>query len=218
MRRLAGVICAALFLLGTSARADLPPPDGTKRVAYSFVVPGTTVGPGRALFAYPCGTSNGAPFAEHVRIVENITISPGTRGGSCAMYSVATTAYDEWVKGYKPTRSMTDPGLEALVARAQKCTGGPTPTFQILTKDSRTSIGEKIQVPTCTDSECVLTSATPNASTNPAATPASTPSTKPKSGGCQAAPASGGGAWYLAAGSALTAALVTRWKRRRQVS
>jgi hypothetical protein len=174
-------VSAALLLSAVTpeASADVPPPAGLKRVGFSFSVKGLASAPDRVLFAYPCGTSNGAPIIEHVKIEEGASVAVGRRGGGCPIYSIAKTAYETWAKDYKPTHTMEDPALQTLASQAMKCTGGPTPMFELSTSDGRGSIAQTLTVKTLDATACVL-NAEPIASSPSTESPASTAS-PPKS-------------------------------------
>src|SRR5262245_45585618 len=140
------LLAAALILFSSSiAFADVGPPPGQKSVNFSFTVKGITAAD-RTLFAFPCGTSSGAPIAEHAKIEEGRQISVGRRGGSCTSYSIDKAKYEEWAKTYKPSHEGTDPALDALAAQSVKCTGAPSPVFTVSTSDKRSSIEETLKV------------------------------------------------------------------------
>jgi MYXO-CTERM domain-containing protein len=144
--------------LSASVRADLPPPGGEKFVDYSFVVTGLAVSPDRVFFAFPCGTSNGTPYKEHVKLEEGVPVRVGRRGGDCTIYSMAKGEYEAWAKDYKPTQSVQDPALDALAAKALKCTGAPALVFTLPTSDPRNAVQETLELKTSTATSCVLVS------------------------------------------------------------
>lgn len=172
MRPLMLVPAALALLLAAPARADLPPPDGQKFVGFSFSVKGLGAAPDRVLFAYPCGASNGAPRAEHQKIEEGRAINVGRRGGPCTVYSVAKAAYDAWAKDYKPSNDMRDAALEKLASESQKCSGGPTITHVIASKDPRSVVEQTLTVAKLDATGCTLTSAPAQGSSLPGEAPA----------------------------------------------
>jgi hypothetical protein len=220
-QHLGPVLGVTLALLSAApARADVPPPAGRKRVDFSFVVKGVAAAPDRVLFAYPCGDSNGAPIAEYKKIEEGKPVSIGRRGGDCPIYSVAKTTYDAWAKNYRPTGSVKDDALEKLASESKKCTGGPTPVYEVASSDSRTSVEQTLNVTTLNATDCVLTAAAiaSPASTTPSATPPSTSSSAPsspaKSSSCAASPGSGGGLAFAAAVACIAGIVAERRRRR----
>lgn len=177
----------ASLLVTWQALADLPPPDGKRFVNYGFTVSGIPAGSDRVLFAYPC-SSGGMPEAAQQKIEDGVAVNAGRRGGSCAIYSIAKRDYEAFLKGYEPTKSTSDPALEAFVKRASACQGGPTPTHVLPTSDPRSTVHELLTVKTLTATACVLetrghaqpTAPGPHPSPpSPAATPATTPPATP---------------------------------------
>lgn len=151
---LAATAASSLLLAVTAASADVAPPDDQKSVSYSFALHGLT-STDRVVFAYPCGTSNGAPKDE-IRLLENDKpISVGRRGGTCTLYMTEKSKYDAFAKTYVPSdKSGTDDALAAFAAKGTKCTGAPSPTFVIAKTDTRTEIVEYLDVQQLDASEC----------------------------------------------------------------
>ena len=162
----------AFLASARSVRADLAPPDDQKYVGYSFSVTGLSKAPDRVVFAFPCGTSSGAPIAEQTLVKDGYPVSVGRRGGECKLYSTTKTAYDEWIKTYTPSGSFQDPKVEAFLKTTTECKGKPTPTFVIPKTDTRSSIEEVLEVVTLTADACVVRSKSATPST---ASAASTP-------------------------------------------
>lgn len=153
-----------LCLVASSAFADLAPPDDQKQINYAFVVTGT-IPADRVVFAYPCGTSSGAPIDEHRVIESGKAIPVGRRGGTCEIYNVAKKDYDDFAKTYTPKTTFgTDPNLTALAAKAQKCSGTPSPLFVIPKADSRNEIVEQLDL-TIDATKCTVVSRAVPAST-----------------------------------------------------
>lgn len=195
-----------VFLVASSAFADVAPPQDQKEVSYAFVVTGS-VPADRVVFAYPCGTSNGAPQDE-MRVVESgKPLTVGKRGGNCAIYSIARTAYDDFVKTYTPsTTTGTEPKLAAFAATAQKCSGAPSPRFLLAKTDSRNAIVEELDL-TVDATKC---------SVAPRSVPASGGTSSPAadSGGCGVGgPAGAAAPWMFALAVPL---LLLGSRRRRQ--
>lgn len=183
-------VLAIALLAAAPARADVAPEPGRKRVGFSFVVKGLSAAPDRVLFAYPCGDSNGAPIVEHKKIDEGVPLSVGRRGGACTIYSIAKTTYEPWAREYKPTRAMKDEALEKLASQSVKCSGGPTPTFEIASSDARTSIEQILNVTTLNATDCVL--APSSSASGPSSSVATSSSTGKSSSGCAVTHAPGG--------------------------
>ena len=149
---------AVTSLLSASARADLPPPDDERFVGYSFTVRGLAAAPDRVLLSYPCGSSDGAPSRELAVIEEGRPVRVGRRGGDCPLYAMARAEYEEWAKTYVQKGEMENAEADALVAKATKCTGGPTLAFTLPKGDTRESISETLEVKKLSATECVVAS------------------------------------------------------------
>lgn len=230
-RPLALLVTLASLLSSGRASADLPPPQGRKFVNYRFTVKGIPAGD-RALFAYPC-SSGGMPEAAQQKVEDGVPVVVGRRSGRCAIYSIAKSDYDAFLKGYEPTKTMDDPALQAFVKRASACQGGPTPTHLLPTSDPRDTVHELLSVKTLTATTCALATEgsapapapapTPAASSPaPAASPATTaPATPPatpapapaRSSSCATARARDGDGLLLAL---FGAACLARLARRRR--
>jgi len=221
------VVTTVALLCSADAFADVPPGPNVKSVTYSFSVKGIPAGSERVLFAYPCGHSNGAPIVEHQKLEEGASVTVGRRGGSCTIYSIDKSAYEAWLKEYKPKPgAMQDPALEKLAGEAVKCTGGPTPFFAVDKSDPRSAIQQTITVTTLNATTCALAdepvvpssggapaaAGAPSASGAPAASPGS------KSRGCAFAPSplSENGASSRVLPAALAAVLGLALARRRR--
>lgn len=163
---LTATAASSLLLVATAASADVSPPDDQKSVSYSFAVHGIT-SVDRVVFAFPCGTSDGAPKDE-LRVLENDkAIAVGRRGGVCTLYSIEKTKYDQFAKTFTPKEgSGSDPNLAAFAATATKCSGAPNPVFVIPKTDARSSIKEDLDVKTLDASTCTVQART-TPSTNP---------------------------------------------------
>lgn len=225
-------LLALLFvtLAATSANADVAPPNGQKQVNYTFTLKGLATAPDQAVFAFPCGGSNGAPHDEHRLLEENKSTTVGRRGGACTLYTISKASYDEWAKTYTPADGNTDPALTALAGRAKKCTGAPTPSFELKTADTRSSIDEVLEVKTLNAGDCVVAStnpprnpestttpADPASPTSPTSSSASDTSATNDGGGCSVGGAAGStGPWLLAL--AVPALLVLSSRRRKKQS
>jgi len=164
---LAATAASSLFLVATAASADVSPPDDQKSVGYSFAVHGIT-SVDRVVFAFPCGTSDGAPKDE-LRVLENDkAITVGRRGGVCTLYSIEKTKYDDFAKTFTPKEgSGSDPKLAAFAATATKCSGAPNPVFVIPKTDARSSIKEDLDVKTLDASTCKVETRATTPTTNP---------------------------------------------------
>lgn len=152
---LAATATSSLLLVASTASADVMMP-GSKSVKYTFSVHGITA-PDRAVFAYPCGTSAGAPIDEIRLLEEGKAVPVGSRGGSCNVYVIDKAKYDEFAKTYVVDRTKTtDPKLVAFAATATKCAGAPSPRHTVSESDARTSIHEDLDL-VATASACSVT-------------------------------------------------------------
>lgn len=213
-RTLAPLAVLTLVAVGGAARADLPPPDGTKFVGYGFKITGLAVAPDRVLFAQPCSGSDGAPTADAVKIDDGRIVSVGRRGGTCAVYNIAKTRWEEFAKDYKPTMSSDDPAARAIAAEAKKCEGGPTPMHQTSKDDARTGLTEALRVVKLDGATCVLKSDGIEGGPPGGGGGGSGTSSNPKKSGCAAAAGAIDGASSWAALVALGATVFRRRRRR----
>lgn len=205
----AATAATTLFLVASAASADLAPPDDQKSVGYSFAVHGIT-SVDRVVFAFPCGTSDGAPKDE-LRVLENDkALTVGRRGGECTLYSIEKTKYDDFAKTYTPKEgSGKDAKLDAFAATATKCSGAPSPLFVIAKTDARSAIKEDLDVKALDASSCKVETrskptseptnptdpnANPNATDNGSNVPAAS-----DDGGCSVGGSAKGAAPWLVA-------------------
>jgi hypothetical protein len=218
----------------TEARADLPPPDGTRFVGYDFAVTGVASAKGDAFFAYPCSSSSGVPVLDLQVLEEGKSVSVGRRGGTCEVYRTSKARLDAFLAKREATpRDARDAQLEAFVKSAHKCSGAPALAFSLPTSDPRSGIHETYAV-AVKGADCTLTPTTPP---SPAPTPvvvppvtASQPSSTPEpkgavappvasSKGCSFAPGVGAGAPSPTLfGVGLTVGLALLVRRRRDDS
>jgi hypothetical protein len=215
LRRLS--LVSALALVPSTALADLPPPDGTKNVGFSFKITGVAAAPDRVVFSYPCSPSNGAPMMELVKVEEGVAIPMGRRGGGCPLYAIAKSDYDAWAK------QTPRPTPETLVAKAMKCTGAVTPAFTTSTSDSRNEIQQTLEVTKLDATTCAIGARAIPAATGAASTPTTggaplpTTTTSPgaSTSGSRCSLARGPSDSALGIGAALVAlAAVVRRRRR----
>ncbi len=209
--------CAALLAtlsLHRTSHADLPPPDGTKFVGYSFVLENVGAFPDFVVFAYPWSLSNGAPTREHIRIGTDRPVQLGRRSPSPKLYAMPRGAYEAWEKTFKPQEDGAEKALEALVKRADVilCTGAPTPRFSLSSDDKRGEILEKLRATkiaagVCEISTALTPTAEPEATPTPTAAPTPVapdvpPTTNPTSAQDPAAPPGKSGCGSCSVGSA----------------
>jgi uncharacterized protein (TIGR03382 family) len=199
-RLLGAAALGSLLVLSGPARADVAPPDDQKTVTYSFVVHGINT-PDRVVFAYPCGTSSGAPVDE-LRLVENDKpLSVGRRGGSCTLYAIAKAEYETFQKTYTPSGAATDPALSSFAAKALKCSGGPSPVFVLPKTDSRTAVVEDLDVTKLDATTCTVVArpASSSSSSSSSSGAAVNPPASSSSSGCNASGATNAAAPWLVA-------------------
>jgi hypothetical protein len=169
---------AGLLLLAPSlARADLPPPDGTRYVPYRFRVDGSSKqSPDHVIVVYPWSLSNGAPTREQTTTPDGQWVSVGKRSYPPALYVVRKADYEAFVKTYAAADGPTDtdPKVDAFLAKSAKCNLAPNPDFTVSDDDPRSAIEEIFVAQTMSDTSCVLTKTNPPDAVGQA----------PKGGGC----------------------------------
>ncbi len=204
----------ALLAVNSTSHGDLPPPEGTKFVGYSFVLENVGAFPDFVVFAYPWSLSNGAPTHEHIRVSTDRPVQLGRRSPTPKLYAMPRGAYEAWEKTYKPKDDGEDPALEALVKRPDVvlCTGAPTPRFSLSSDDKREDILEKLSVKriaagVCEISTALSPTAEPEATPTPTAAPTPVapdvpPTTNPTSAQDPAAPPGKSGCGSCSVGGA----------------
>lgn len=192
------------LLIPSVASADVPPPAGMRRVGFEFTVEGLEAFPERAVFAYPCGGSHGAPMRELAVLSPGRRVSVGTRGGDCPLYSTSKAALDAWLASYAPTGTTHDPAADAFVAGAGivRCQGGPTVRHERAASDGPAPLREVLRASRVDAGGCVVTSAS-----GPPAPP-------PAKGGCAGCAVTPAGAEAVGAALAAGAALGLGLRRR----
>jgi MYXO-CTERM domain-containing protein len=183
------LVAGALLAAATSARADLPPPNGTKFVGFAFEVDDLAAVKDFVLLAYPCGSSNGAPIAEMAELKEGTPVSVGRRGGDCQLYAMARADFDEWRKGVTGNQGAA---VDALFKspRVRACTGGPEHVYTLPISDSRSTVTQTLHVAQLDANGCSITSAASGAGTAPTTTgPTETPPVNRGCAGCSVPPA-----------------------------
>lgn len=206
----ASLCLCSIGLVPRAAKADLPPPDGTKFVGYAFKVTGVSIAPDRVLFAQPCSESSGVPMAHLAKIEEGRAISVGRRGGTCTIYNIAKSRYDEFAQTYKPSKDTQDAPAAALAAEAKKCEGGPTIQNTLPSKDPRSAVEETLTVVKLDATNCVLKSTgigggVPAATTASSASSSSSASASSPSSSSPPAPGGGKSGCALTPAAAIAA-------------
>jgi MYXO-CTERM domain-containing protein len=185
-RRLAPSLAAALVVatLGASdARADLPPPEGTKFVGFSFKVENLAQAKDFVLLAYPCSQSSGVPVRKMAVIQDGAVVDVGRRGGDCKLYAMARADFDAWRKG---TPGDEGDAVDALFTggAVRACTGGPEVKATLPTSDSRDRILQGLRVAKLDATGCSITGASAPATPASATPPTETPPGKSGCAGC----------------------------------
>lgn len=218
----------SVLALPAVARADLPPPDGKKFVAYGFVVENVKAFPDYVLLAFPWSLSNGAPTKEHALVEEGKTVRLGRRSSAPKLYPMKRGEYETWKASYKPTHEFDDPALEALFSgkRVLPCGVELTPKTMIEKSDPRDEVVDALRVESISASACKVAlakTAPPAATAKPEAPPSpstaasapapapNAPAKPPGCGGCAAQPEGEPG---FAFWSALTLGALLRRRRR----
>jgi hypothetical protein len=147
----------AAFALAGPAHADLPPPDGSKFVGFSFKVENLAPFKDFALLAYPCGGSNGAPSADMTELKEGVTVDVGRRGGNCTLYAMPRADFDQWRKA---NPGNTGPAVSALFESKQvrACSGAPQVVGVLPTSDARNAVSETLHVTKLDGTGCTIVS------------------------------------------------------------
>jgi hypothetical protein len=163
------LVAGALLAAASSARADLPPPDGTKFVGFAFKVDNLASFKDFALLAYPCGTSDGRPTAEMAELAEGTPVPVGRRGGNCKLYAMPRADLDAWKKGVTGNR---EEAMDALFksAKVRACTGAPDIVHTLPTSDPRSTVIQTLHVAQLDAAACSITPVA-NASAGSAETP-----------------------------------------------
>jgi MYXO-CTERM domain-containing protein len=181
-----GTLLAGLTM-SNPGLADLPPPDGTKFVGYSFVIENVGAFPDYVVFAYPWSLSNGAPTREHIRIGTDRPVELGRRSPTPKLYAMPRAAYEEWAKTFKPQDDRQGRSLDELVKRPDVvlCTGAPAPRFSLGSDDKRNAVLETLRATRIDKGVCeIATELTPK--TEPAtptvASPVASPVPSPVTG------------------------------------
>jgi hypothetical protein len=175
-------LIAAVLTGSSTARADLPPPDGIKNVEYTFRVTNLGAFPEWVMIAYPASDTNGKPVYEHAVVPEDTPVRIGRRNpGSPRLYLVKKDAFATWQSTFKPKDTMDpDPDVEKLIASegVVRCDRAPSPIHSLKSDDMRDSIREKFRLVAVDAGSCRLEAPAP-----PTREPYVTP---PKSGcaGC----------------------------------
>ncbi|MBK9263226.1 MAG: hypothetical protein IPM54_25920 [Polyangiaceae bacterium] len=173
-RSLPALALALALFSPAFARADVPPPDGQRRVSYRFRVDGVAkLSPDHIIVVYPWSLSNGAPTREQTVAPDGEWVSVGRRSYRPELHVVRKADYEEFVKTHVAPegREQDDPALDAFLSKGAKCNLGPMPNHTISEDDPRSAVEEIFVAQTISDTSCVLTRVNTRANA-------------PKSGGC----------------------------------
>jgi len=205
----------ALALTPAPARADLPPPEGTRFVPYRFRVEGIAKFSDYAIIAYPYSTSNGAPTREHTLAEDGTWLDLGRRSAPPELYAVRREAYAEFRKTYlaDPQDLGPNPAIEDFLAKAVKCDLRPNPRFTLPDDDRRDAISEAFLAEKVDGASCHLSVVKPMATNEPAA---SSEGSQPaqKGGGCAGCAQSSGAPVSDAALTLLLVSVLSAARRR----
>ncbi|MFO0555771.1 MAG: hypothetical protein U0271_45765 [Polyangiaceae bacterium] len=155
---LAGLSAAAA---PSVARADLPPPDGTKYVGYEFSVENLAAFPDYVLIAFPTSMSNGAPTRELAILSDGMPVPLGRRSDTPSLYLVKKADFDVW----KATRGTTQDALDESAADLVKtplvipCDAHISPTFSLPDSDKRETVSDKFRLAEAGPKTCHIVSA-----------------------------------------------------------
>ncbi len=229
MRSAIRVAMLASCLVPAVASADIAPPANQQRVGFEFSVDGLEVAPDRAVFAYPCGGSNGAPIRELAVLAPGRRVTVGRRGGDCALYATSKAALDAWLGAHSQTDTAREAAADAFVASAGivRCQGGPRPRHLRPASEPAEPVREVLRVARLDATACILVSAsepvapvpTKDVPAKDVGAPATAPAAPPPGkGGCAgcALSTNGSRASGAALGLAAIAALGSRRRRGRR--
>jgi MYXO-CTERM domain-containing protein len=155
MRRAVGIRWAWMLMLAgalcwttAEARADLPPPDGTKFVSFGIQVNGLAAHPDHVLLVFPWSMSNGAPTEEVAVLEDGKSLGFGRRVmGSPKIWAMRKDAFEA-----------AGPELKLPADGAVDCGQSIEPRF-VVPKDAPDEIVERYDVSELGDGLCKLTKA-----------------------------------------------------------
>jgi hypothetical protein len=110
---LLSVVVAGATVTTTVARADLPPPSGTKYVGFEFTVTELAAAPGYVMLAYPTSESNGAPTFELSVVEDGTPVRLGRRSSMPRLYLMEKTAFETWRAAHLAPTTRWDPDQAA---------------------------------------------------------------------------------------------------------
>lgn len=177
IRRLLGacLVVAAVTVPGAAA-ADIPPPEGIKRVPYGFTVTNLAAFPGHVLVVYPWSTSNGAPTTEATLVKDGEVVPVGTRSAPPKLWAVKKADWEAFAATHRPSGQYQDAPLTAFFetsGKAVACDAAPQVRSEIPEADPRDRVVDAFRAEAIADGRCHLVAA---------AAPASGPSTSPATG------------------------------------
>ncbi len=157
------VVAAALAALALArpAAADLPPPDGVKRVSYGFTVSNLAAFPGHVLTVFPRSMRHGMPKVDHAVVKDGERVEVGPRGAPPRLFAVKKADYDVFNAGYKPTETYEDPPLEAFFksSKVVLCDAELDVRTEIPEGDPRDRVSEAFRAVAIDDGRCHLIAA-----------------------------------------------------------
>lgn len=188
----AALVLAAVTAAGV-ASADVPPPDGIKRVGYGFTVSNLAAFPGHVVVAYPWSTSNGAPTTEHAVVSDGVMVPVGARSAPPRLWVVKKADWEAFAATHRPSGSYEDAPLTAFFetsGKATACDLAPQVRTEIPEEDPRDRVVDAFRAEAIADGRCHLVAAAAPATTGggptgdaPAPAPAAS-SPAPSTGGC----------------------------------
>lgn len=156
---LALLLGASAALLTPPARADLPPPEGTKFVSYRFVVHGSAAFPDHVVLVFPWSLSDGAPTTEYKLVPDGEPVRVGRRVMATPhLHAMRKADHDEWRAGIE--RYPTPEALEQLFAgpKVIDCGVDLNPRFSLESSDPSDEIVDHFRVTALSDTACALES------------------------------------------------------------
>lgn len=224
----AAVMLSSLLasLHATPASADLPPPDGVKFVDFAIAVENLAAFPDVVVVAYPWSLSNGAPTTEHAVLKDGQPLEIGRRSPTPKLWAVKKADYEAFAASHKPTHEYQDGPLEAFFksGKAIACDASVEPDHQLPESDARDRIVQAFRADAIDATRCQLVATGDRKATAASAPPAPAtdgealpPENAPAAGagGCAGCAVSPRGAERALGFSAMAAAVIGVFLRRR---
>jgi len=215
----------ALGLLASAARADLPPPEGKKQVAYAFQVTGVAANPDWVLLVHPYPVTEGGATRRFAKVEDGKPMRVDRRNGNAKLYAMKKPAFEAWLAKYQAPTDRNADAADALFTSDQviACDRNPQPVTLVDSSDPRNEVVEAFALRALDGKSCRLdvAAATPAPAPTSAADPSkpapasgTDPAPAPKHAGCGSCATSSEGSSSSALAWLVGLALAG-WRRRR---